>query len=259
MKMPVIFVGHGSPMNAIEENDFTKGWKEIGRKIPIPRAILSISAHWQTKGTRVNDTTYPKQIYDFYGFPKQLYEVVYDVAGNEELADRVREILEDQVTVDNSWGIDHGIWSVLSKVYPKADVPVVQLSLNFDMTPREHFELGRKLSILRDEGYLIFGSGNIVHNLGRVNWSLGGGYDWADEFDITVKRCILAGDYEPLIELGNGGILPVPTREHYLPLLICLGAVGKGDIGEIFNDSRVLGSISMTSYLFKYKQIYVIM
>lgn len=251
MRMPVIFVGHGSPMNAIEENIHTSGWKELGEKIPIPKAILSISAHWQTKGTKVNDSRNPKQIYDFYGFPKKLYEVVYDVAGNEELANRVEAILGDRVKVDNSWGIDHGTWSVLSKVYPKADVPVVQLSLNYDMSPIEFFELGRRLSILRDDGYLILGSGNIVHNLGRVDWSLEGGFNWADEFDIMVKKHILSGDYEPLIELGNGGILPVPTREHYLPLLVCLGAVGEEYIVEIFNESRVLGSISMTSYLFK--------
>lgn len=251
MRMPVIFVGHGSPMNAIEENDFTKGWKEIGRKIPVPRAILSISAHWQTKGTRVNDLRDPKQIYDFYGFPKQLYEVKYDVAGNEELANRVREILGEQVTVDNSWGIDHGTWSVLSRVYPKADVPVVQLSLNYDMSSREHFELGKKLLALRDEGYLIFGSGNIVHNLGVIDWSFDGGFKWADEFDELIKEHILSGKYESLIEYGTGGILPVPTREHYLPLLVCLGAVVERDKVDIFNESRVLGSISMTSYLFK--------
>lgn len=251
MRMPVIFVGHGSPMNAIEENIHTSGWKELGEKIPIPKAILSISAHWQTKGTKVNDSRNPKQIYDFYGFPKKLYEVVYDVAGNEELANRVEAILGDRVKVDNSWGIDHGTWSVLSKVYPKAEVPVVQLSLNYNMTPREHFEIGRRLSVLRDEGYLIFGSGNIVHNLGRIDWSLDGGYKWADEFDEMVKRHILSDEYEPLIEFGTGGIPPVPTREHYLPLLVCLGAAGEGDLVEIFNESRVLGSISMTSYLFK--------
>ena len=251
MRMPVIFVGHGSPMNAIEENDFTKSWEVIGEKIPVPKAILSISAHWQTKGTRVNDSVDPRQIYDFYGFPQKLYEVVYNVAGSDELANRVIEILGDQVTVDNSWGIDHGTWSVLSKVYPKADVPVVQLSLNYDMSPIDHLELGKKLSVLRDEGYLIFGSGNIVHNLGIIDWSLEGGFNWADEFDVMVKEHILSGEYEPLIELGNGGILPVPTREHYLPLLVCLGAVGGVDIVEIFNESRILGSISMTSYLFK--------
>jgi 4,5-DOPA dioxygenase extradiol len=251
MRMPIVFVGHGSPMNAIEDNRFTKGWKEIGKKIPRPKAILSISAHWETKGTRVNNSLKPKQIYDFYGFPSELYEVVYDVAGDEELANRIREMLGDQVTVDNSWGIDHGTWSVLSKVYPKADVPVVQVSLNYDMSPIDHFELGKKLSVLRDEGYLIFGSGNIVHNLGRIDWSLEGGNRWADEFDEMVMKHIQTGEYESLIEFGTGRILPVPTREHYLPLLVCLGAVGEEDIVEIFNESRVLGSISMTSYLFK--------
>lgn len=251
MKMPVIFVGHGSPMNAIEDNRYTKGWNELGKRIPVPKAILSISAHWQTKGTRVNDSKVPRQIYDFYGFPQKLYEVEYDVAGNEELANRVREILGEHVTVDNSWGIDHGTWSVLSRVYPKADVPVVQLSLNYDMTPLEHFELGKKLSALRDEGYLIFGSGNIVHNLGLIDWSLEGGFNWADEFDELIKKYILENDFNSIVEFGNGGILPVPTKEHYLPLLVCLGAVVKGDVVEIFNESRVLGSISMTSYLFK--------
>ena len=251
MRTPVIFVGHGSPMNAMEENDFTKGWNEIGKNIPMPKAILSISAHWQTKGTRVNDTINPRQIYDFYGFPKELYEVIYEVEGNEELANRVREVLGEQVIVDNGWGIDHGTWSVLSKIYPKADIPVVQLSLNYDMTPREHFELGKRLSVLRDEGYLIFGSGNIVHNLGLVDWSHNTGFNWADEFDFLVKEHILSGEYDQLIDYGIGGILPVPTREHYLPLLVCLGAVGEGVEVDIFNDSRVLGSISMTSYLFK--------
>jgi 4,5-DOPA dioxygenase extradiol len=177
--------------------------------------------------------------------------VIYDVTGNEELANRVIEISGNQVTVDNSWGIDHGTWSVLSKIYPKADVPVVQLSLNYEMSPLEHFELGEKLSVLRDEGYLIFGSGNIVHNLGRVDWSLNGGFNWAEEFDAMIKKNILTEDYDPLIEQGDGGTLPVPTREHYLPLLVCLGAAVESDEVEIFNKSCVLGSISMTSYIFK--------
>lgn len=251
MRMPVVFIGHGSPMNAIEDNIYTKGWKKTGDSILTPVAILAISAHWQTKGTRVNNSPNPKQIYDFYGFPQQLYEVVYKVAGDLKLANRVLDILGEQATIDNTWGIDHGTWSVLSKTYPGADIPVVQLSLNYDMSPKEHFILGRKLSILRDEGYLILGSGNIVHNLGRVDWNLNNGFSWAEEFDTMVKKQIQDGDNDSLIEFGNGGILPVPTREHYLPLLVCLGAAGERDEVEIFNDSCVLGSISMTSYIFR--------
>lgn len=251
MKMPVVFVGHGSPMNAIEDNIYTRGWEELGEKIPRPKAILSISAHWQTRGTRVNDLNKPKQIYDFYGFPRELYEVIYEVNGSEELAKRVVDILGESVSVDNSWGIDHGSWSVLSRIFPKADIPVVQISLNYDMTPCEHFELGKSLSVLRDEGYLIFGSGNIVHNLGMIDWRLSGGFSWAEEFDNRVKKHLLSNDYEPLLEYGNGGTLPVPTREHYLPLLVCLGTVGDSVEVEIFNESCVLGSISMTSYIFK--------
>lgn len=250
MRMPVVFVGHGSPMNAIEDNNYTKGWKELGERIPRPKAIVSISAHWQTSGTRVNDSKYPKQIHDFYGFPSKLYEVVYDAKGSEELAKRVVDILGESVSVDNSWGVDHGTWSVLSRIFPKADIPVVQVSLNYDMTPSEHFELGKRLSALRDESYLVLGSGNIVHNLGMIDWSQSGGFSWAEEFDTMVKKYILAGDYEPLMEIGNGGSLAVPTWEHYLPLLVCIGAAFKGDMVEAFNDSCVLGSISMTSYSF---------
>ncbi len=251
MRMPVIFVGHGSPMNAIEDNNFTEGWQELGEKIPRPKAILSISAHWQTRGTRVNDLKNPKQIYDFYGFPRDLYEVIYDVDGDEDLANRVKDILGESVSVDNSWGVDHGTWSVLSKIFPKADIPVVQVSLNYDMSPSEHFDLGSSLSVLRAEGYLIFGSGNIVHNLGNINWNQSGGFSWAEEFDNMVKKHILTGDYYPLIELGHGGSLAVPTREHFLPLLCCLGSVLEGDKVEVFNEECVLGSISMTSYIFK--------
>ncbi|KAF0091879.1 MAG: Aromatic ring-cleaving dioxygenase [Fusobacteria bacterium] len=251
MRMPVVFVGHGSPMNAIEDNNYTKGWKELGERIPRPKAIVSISAHWQTRGTRVNDSKNPKQIYDFYGFPSELYEVVYDVKGSEELAKRVVNILGESVIVDNSWGIDHGSWSVLSRIFPKADIPVVQVSLNYDMTPSDHFELGKRLSGLRNEGYLVFGSGNIVHNLGIIDWNQSGGFSWAEEFDTMINKHILAGDYDSLMELGHGGSLAVPTREHYLPLIVCLGATLDNDKVEIFNEGCVLGSISMTSYIFK--------
>jgi len=252
MRMPVVFVGHGSPMNAIEDNIYTKVWKDLGEKIPRPKAILSISAHWQTRGTEVNDSLNPKQIYDFYGFPHELYEVVYEADGNKELAERVMAVLGESVSVDNGWGIDHGSWSVLSRIYPNADVPVVQVSLNYDISPREHFELGQRLSVLRDEGYLIFGSGNIVHNLGMIDWSLSGGFSWSIEFDDMVKRSIIEGDYGSLIELGHdGGSLAVPTSEHYLPLVYCLGAAGESENVEVFNEGCVLGSISMTSYIFK--------
>ena len=259
MRMPVVFVGHGSPMNAVEDNVFSRGWRSLGERIPRPKAILAVSAHWQSKGTRVCDALKPKQIYDFYGFPSKLYEVVYEVEGSQKLAGRVVEILGDAVSVDNSWGVDHGSWSVLSRIYPEADIPVVQVSLDYGSSPEEHFEMGRKLAVLRDEGYLIFGSGNVVHNLGMIDWGNDGGFAWAVSFDAAVRDGIVGGGaLGEVIERGVGGSLAVPTNEHYLPLLYCLGAaIGAGNDGdreymvEVFNEGCVLGSISMTSYIFR--------
>lgn len=252
-QMPVLFVGHGSPMNAIEDNEFTEGWKRAAEKIPAPRAILAVSAHWYTPGLRVSDTSAPKMIYDMYGFPDALYRVVYNAPGAPELAHRVRQLLRGEVRIDNGWGIDHGAWSVLRRMYPNADIPLCQLSVDRDASPREQFAVGQKIASLREEGILILGSGNVVHNLARVAWEMDKGFPWADAFDHYVKEKIAAGDFGSVIEYGNAGPsakLSVPTPDHYDPLLCVLGAVKPGDKVTVFNESGVLGSLSMTSYLF---------
>ena len=193
-RMPALFVGHGSPMNAIEQNEYSNKWAEIAGLFPKPKAILSISAHWFTGGSRVNDEPSPKTIYDFYGFPQALYEVKYPAPGAPALAESITAMSEGRVSVDNSWGIDHGTWSVLSRMYPQADIPVTQLSVDKNLSPKEALEFGRSLYTLRRQGVLIFGSGNVVHNLARVGWQMPGGYDWADEFDDYIRRNIEQGD-----------------------------------------------------------------
>lgn len=256
MRMPVIFVGHGSPMNAIEDNSFTETWKAIGKRLPKPRAILAISAHWYTEGTRTSDAIEPRTIYDMYGFPPELYALKYPAQGSPELTERIKEILGDLVNVDNSWGIDHGTWSVLCRMFPEADVPVVQLSINYKATPDAHFKLGETLEKLRDEGILILGSGNIVHNLGLINWQMPNGYPWAHEFDDYVKANIERRTFENVIYYERAGDCHKKsfyTLEHYLPLLYVLGCVDGDDEIEIFNDACLMGSMSMTSYLFEKK------
>ncbi|MBC3887464.1 4,5-DOPA dioxygenase extradiol [Acetobacterium paludosum] len=251
-KMPVLFVGHGSPMNAIENNEFTRGWEAIAAKIPTPKAILSISAHWYTEGTKVNDSDKPETIYDMYGFPDELYKVVYDAPGAPELAHLTKNLITRAVTVDNTWGLDHGTWSVLHRMYPTAEIPVFQLSIDLSAAAATHYQIGQELQSLRDQGVLIFGSGNIVHNLSRVNWELSGGYSWADEFDAYIKECILNHRYQDVINYhsaGESSKLAFFTPDHFYPLLYVLGAAGDDDNITIFNDSRTLGSMSMTSYL----------
>lgn len=255
MKQAVIFVGHGTPMNAIEQNAFTASWRTLGEAIR-PKAILMVSAHWFTKGTWTQDEKQPKVINDMYGFPKPLYEVNYQVNGDIALTNRIRECLGGTVDINNSWGIDHGAWSVLVHMFPKRDVPVVQLSVDALKAPEAHFEIGRKLSALRDEGYLIMGSGNIVHNLRKVNFHKADGEDWADAFDLKIRDAIVAGDYDKCLnyrQLGDIAELAVPTTDHYDPLLYCLGAARASDTVEVFNEARVMGSLSMTSYIFKDK------
>jgi len=252
-KMPVLFIGHGSPMNAIEDNEFTRTWAEIAQAIPRPQAILSISAHWFTEGTRVNDAEHPKMIYDMYGFPRKLYELKYEAKGAQELARETRALLERVVRVDNSWGIDHGTWSVLCKMYPNADIPVFQLSIDSSASPAEHFQMGEELQALRAAGVLILGSGNVVHNLSRVNWDMKGGYPWADEFDLYIKHAILDRAYEDIINYkraGESAQLAFHTLEHFDPLLYVLGATDGDDVVSVYNDARVMGAMSMTSYLF---------
>ncbi|OHW63327.1 LigB family dioxygenase [Andreesenia angusta] len=253
-KMPVVFVGHGSPMNAIEKNEFNAGWREIAESIPRPKAILSISAHWYTKDTKINDEESPRAVYDMYGFPKELYELKYGAKGSPELANRVKNLKDMKVEVDNSWGIDHGTWSVLVHMYPSADIPVVQLSIDMKKDSRSHYELGRILKPLREEGVLIFGSGNIVHDLSKVNWSMQSGYDWAYDFDNYIKESIVAGDHEKVISYesaGDSARLAFKTPEHYYPLLYALGASEKDEKVEVYNDKCLMGSISMTSYVWR--------
>ncbi len=252
-RMPALFVGHGSPMNAIEENPFVKEWRNLGEKLPKPKAILAISAHWFTEGTRINDSVEPKTIYDMYGFPEELYKIVYPAKGIPELAHQIIKMLDRNVTIDNAWGYDHGAWSVLHRMYPEADIPVLQLSIDKRATLKEHYEMGRQLASLREQGILILGSGNIVHNLARINWNLEGGYPWADEFDTYIQEHILKRIDEKVVDYhlaGTCSTLAFTTLEHYAPIMYVLGASDKKDKVTIFNDSCVLGSLSMTGYLF---------
>lgn len=258
--MPVLFIGHGSPMIAIEENEITRKFKDVADyiidKYQKPRAILMISAHWYTNGNFVQKEQNPKQIYDMYGFPKELYEVKYDAKGDSELSDRVLELMGDDLAINNEWGIDHGAWSVLVHMFPKADIPVVQFSVNRKLYEYDIYEIGKKLEALRDEGYLIIGSGNVVHNLARVEWNNEGGSEKADKFDEDLKELVLAGDYTNLIKeikKNENYIYAAPSKDHFFPLLYVLGAIGESDATKVtvFNSVRNLGAISMTSYLFE--------
>lgn len=253
--MPVLFVGHGSPMNAIEENVFVKGWRETGKSLPKPNAILCVSAHWETRGTWVTAMPKPKTIHDFGGFPQELYEVEYPAPGDPQLA-KESSVMIDKASVglDQAWGLDHGCWSVLSRMYPSADVPVVQLSLDYTQPVQYHYELARQLAELRKRGVLIMGSGNMVHNLRMVAWDRldqpGFAYDWATEANDRMKQFILSGDHKSLINYqaqGKAFDLAIPTPEHYLPLLYTLALQDKGEKIELFNDEPVAGSLTMTS------------
>lgn len=257
-KMPVIFVGHGSPMNAIEENQFVEEWKKLKNIIPTPKAILSVSAHWFTRGSRIMTSREPKLIYDMYGFPEELYKIVYATKGAPQVANEVRSLLTREVTEDNSWGIDHGTWSVLRRIYPKADIPVLQLSIDANATAREHYKMGQELRKLREQGILIFGSGNVVHNLARVNWDMEQeGFDWAETFDRYILEAIQLKNHDAVIDykqVGSSANLSFTTMEHFAPLLYVLGASRMKDQITVFNQSCVLGSLSMTSYLFEEKE-----
>ena len=249
-KMPVLFVGHGSPMNAIEDNEFSRAWVEAGKALPKPNAVLSISAHWETTGTLVTAMERPKTIYDFYGFPEPLYEVKYHAPGSAELALLIqRTVQKTRVRLDQAWGLDHGTWIVLCRMFPKADIPVVQLGLDRTQPPAFHYALGKELRPLRNKGILIVGSGNIVHNLGMMAWQ-GKAYDWAIEFDEAIKQAILSGDHASIIhyqDLGQAARLSVPTNEHYLPLLYALALQDGQERIRFFADGVTLGSISMRS------------
>jgi 4,5-DOPA dioxygenase extradiol len=251
--MPVLFLGHGSPMNAIEENEFVTGFRNIGKSIAKPTAILCISAHWETKGTYVTAMEHPPTIHDFGGFPQALFNVQYPAPGSPALAKETKELVKKvEIGLDSQWGLDHGAWSVIKHLYPNADVPVVQMSLDYTHTPQQHYELAKELAGLRRKGVLIVGSGNIVHNLRVIDWkNPGGGYDWAITANDTIKKLIAGGDYQPLINyssLGREMLLSVPTPEHYLPLLYTLGLKAEHEAISFFNDKTVMGSVSMTSF-----------
>ena len=252
-KMPVLFVGHGSPMNAIEDNAYSKSWKEMGKTLPRPQAILSVSAHWLTRGTKVTGMAKPKTIHDFGGFPKALFDAEYPAPGSPEFAKITRELVTySHIQSDESWGLDHGTWSVLLPMYPLADIPVYQLSLDYDQPPAYHYEIGKQLTKLRDKGVLIIGSGNLVHNLGKVDW--GGGnkvYDWAQEFDSKFTGWMNAGDHASILNyqkiLGNTATMAHPSYDHLLPLFYILGLQQKNERITYFNDQFEMASISMRS------------
>ena len=254
-KIPVLFLGHGSPMNAIEENQFVQGFRNISREIPKPNAILCISAHWFTNGTFVTAMQNPKTIHDFYGFPKELFEVNYPAPGSPELARETAELLLPEIVEeDHSWGLDHGAWSVIRHLYPNAEIPVIQLSIDYSKPPQYHFDLAKKLQKLREKGILIIGSGNIVHNLRMVDWkninTVGAGWDWAIEAREKTNNWLLEGNFQNLIDYHRQGVAlqtAVPSPDHYLPLIYSLGLKEKSENLSLFNDELIGGSLSMTS------------
>ena len=254
-KMPVLFLGHGSPMNAIEENEFVEGFRNIGKSIPRPNAILCVSAHWETRGTFVTAMEKPKTIHDFGGFPKALYDVQYPAPGNPQLANEAKSLIKSaNIELDHKWGLDHGAWSVIKHLYPEADVPVVQMSLDYYQTPQYHYDLMKELASLRNKGVLIIGSGNMVHNLREVAWnkfdSDNYAFDWALEASDKMKKYILNGDHKQLINYrchGKAFELAIPTPEHYLPLLYTLALKEENEGIHLFNDKAVAGSLTMTS------------
>jgi 4,5-DOPA dioxygenase extradiol len=251
--MPAIFFGHGNPMNALSSNTYTGAWRKIGEHTRRPKAVLSVSAHWYVPETGVTVTTAPRTIHDFGGFPRELYEVQYPAPGDPELARRVQQLLAPlEVKLDNSWGLDHGTWSVLRHVYPAADIPVVQLSIDETKPASFHFEIGKKLAPLRDEGVLIVGSGNLVHNLHTYAWGRhpSDPYDWAVRFESAARDMMLAGEYKPLVEydtLGRDAALSIPTPDHYLPLLYVLAARRSNERVKFPVEGVDGGSISMLS------------
>ncbi|HTN07577.1 4,5-DOPA dioxygenase extradiol [Agriterribacter sp.] len=253
--MPVLFIGHGSPMNGIEDNEFSRRWTQMAKEIPTPAAVLVVSAHWFTKGTRITAMDFPETIHDFGGFPQALFEVQYTAPGNPVLAGETASIVHSaKVELDHDWGLDHGAWTVVRHMYPEANIPVLQLSIDYTKGPQYHYDLAKELYALRKKGVLIIGSGNMVHNLRMVAWDkmdqTGYGYDWALKMNDSFKQLISDGDHKPLIHyegFGREGQLAIPTPEHYLPLLYTLGLKTKKDEVAFFNDKAVAGSLTMTS------------
>lgn len=253
-RMPVLFIGHGNPMNAITDTAYSRSWAQMGKKLPQPKVILCISAHWLTNGTQVAVTAKPETIHDFGGFPDELFKVQYPAAGAPDFARLTADTVQVKVTEDERWGLDHGAWSVLKHMYPSADVPVFQMSIDYNKPAAYHFELGRQLSALREKGVLIVASGNVVHNLGQVSWNNPNQkFDWAIEFDDLVKKSVENDNSEPLLAFEKIGALAKqahPTPDHFFPLMYALGLRRKEDNFSFFNDTFDLGSISMRSILF---------
>jgi len=254
-KMPVLFIGHGSPMNAIEDNEFSRRWKQMGKDIPIPKAVVVISAHWLTKGTMVTAMPNPKTIHDFGGFPQALFDVQYPAPGDPELAGEIQKLITNPaVELDHDWGLDHGTWSVVKHMYPDADIPVLQLSIDYYKPAAYHYELAKQLLALRKKGVLIIGSGNMVHNLRMVAWDKLNepeyGFDWALEMNDIFKNKISNGFHKELIQyekLNKAATLAIPSPDHYYPLLYILALQTDNDKVEFFNDKAVGGSLTMTS------------
>jgi 4,5-DOPA dioxygenase extradiol len=257
--MPVLFLGHGSPMNAIEENEFVKGFRDLATTLATPSAIICISAHWFTQGTQITGMEKPPTIHDFTGFPPALYEVEYPAKGEPQLAEYAKTLLDPYLApavteLDEKWGLDHGAWSVIKHLYPKANIPVIQISIDYSKPPIYHFELAQKLQKLREKGVLIIGSGNIVHNLRMVDWANFDkddyGYDWAIEARAAINKLLMEGNYAPLINYQDQGAafkLAIPSPDHYLPLIYTLGLQQKSESIHLFNDKLMAGSLSMTS------------
>ncbi|MCB0569274.1 MAG: 4,5-DOPA dioxygenase extradiol [Phaeodactylibacter sp.] len=252
--MPMLFVGHGSPMNGIEDNAFSRRWRQMGREIPEPKAVLCVSAHWLTRGTHVTAMEAPPTIHDFGGFPKQLFEVEYPAPGDPALARETAGLFtQTEVGLDHDWGLDHGTWTVIRHMYPEANIPALQLSIDYHKPAQYHYELARALSALRKKGVLIIGSGNMVHNLRMVAWDkidTPFGFDWALEMNEAFKSHIADGNHQPLIDyqsFGKAAQLAIPTPDHYYPLLYILGLQDKGEAVSFFNDTPMAGSLTMTS------------
>jgi 4,5-DOPA dioxygenase extradiol len=257
-QMPVLFIGHGSPMNGIEDNDFSRRWSSMANEIPVPAAVLVISAHWFSRGTKITAMDFPKTIHDFGGFPKALFDVQYPAPGNPGLALETASMIRSaNVELDHDWGLDHGTWTVVRHMYPEAKIPVLQLSMDYTKGPQYHYDMAKEIYGLRKKGVLIIGSGNLVHNLGMIAWdkmdATEYGYDWALALNDRFKQLITNGDHQPLIHyetLGKEGRLAIPTPEHYLPLLYTIGLKGNKDTTSFFNDKAVGGSLTMTSVKF---------
>jgi 4,5-DOPA dioxygenase extradiol len=251
-RMPAFFIGHGSPMNGIEDNEFSRSWANLGKSLTIPKAVLCISAHWLTEGTWVTAMEHPRTIHDFYGFPQELFNVQYPAPGNLAVArETASTITKTTVGLDHEWGLDHGTWSVVRQMFPDANIPVLQLSIDFSKPAQYHYDLGKELSALRNKGILIIGSGNMVHNLRMLNWRQPEtGFDWAIEMNETFKSLIGKENHDALIDyqsLGTAAKLSIPTPDHYFPLIYTLGLKDKKESVEFFNDKLSMGSVSMTS------------